>query len=157
MKRFLILLPAFLLLTSPHAQQAKGRMGFVTVQQLVAAIPGNANYLALSKKADADLRKQQQNVQALMQKASSSPTDANRAAVSKAQQAFVNSQKTYQAQMATAFKPLAGKLDGAIAKTAKANGFSVVLEKQVAGRTKLVVYANASTDLTAAVLKELKK
>ncbi|MFC3862114.1 OmpH family outer membrane protein [Deinococcus antarcticus] len=157
MKRFLFLLPIALLITSPHAQNGRGRVGFVNVPKLVTALPGGANYTAIRKKADTDLTNQQKNLQALLTKVNASPTAANKAAFSKAQQTYANSQKTYQTQIANAFKPLATKLNGAIAKVAKANGFNVVLDQEVAARTRLVVYANGTSDLTAAVTKELKK
>lgn len=157
MKRFLLLLPLALLMTAPHAQNTRSRLAFVNVPQLVAAMPGGANYTALTKKADTDLANQQKNLQSLLTKVNASPTTANKAAFTKAQQNLATSQKNYQTQMANAFKPLATKLNASIAKVAKANGYSVVLDRQVAARTNLVVYANSSTDLTAAVLKELKK
>lgn len=157
MKRLFLLLPMALLLTAPQAQSGKGRLGFVNVPQLVAAMPGGANYTALRKKADTDLGQQQKNLQTLLVKVNGSPTAANKAAVTKAQQTFAKAQKNYQTQIAAAFKPLATKLNSAIAKTAKANGYSVVLDRQVAATTRLVVYANSSTDLTAAVMKEIKK
>lgn len=157
MKRFLLLLPLALLATAPQAQNNKNRVGFVNVPQLVSTMPGGANYTALRKKADTDLANQQKNLQALVTKANASPTAANKAAVTKAQQTFTNAQKNYQTQIANAFKPLATKLNTSIARVAKANGYSVVLDRQVAARSSLVVYANSSTDLTAAVQKELKK
>lgn len=156
MKRFLILLPLSLLLTSPHAQNVRSRIGFVNQAQLVASMPGGTNYVNLRKKADTDLGKQQQNIQSLMNKANASPTAANRAAVTKAQQAFTTAQKNYNAQLDKAFKPMASKLNTAIAKVAKANGYSVVMDRQKAATSSLVVYANSATDLTAAVLKQLK-
>lgn len=157
MKNFFVLLPLALLLTVPHAQQKKSRVAFVNVSQLVAALPSSSSYLTLSKNADADLAKRQAALRTLLAKAQSSPTAANRAALTKAQKDYAAAQKGYQSRLASAFKPLASKLDSAIAATAKANGFSVVLDRQVAARTSLVVYANPTTDLTQAVLKKIKK
>lgn len=144
--------------TVPHAAPAKNRVGFVDVQKLVAAVPGSANYLSVTKNADADLTKRQKTLQTLLNKANTSKTAADRNAFTKAQQDYVAAQKKYQTQIATAFKPLAGKIDAAVRTTAKANGYSVILDRQVAARSKLVVYANDSaTDITAAALKALKK
>lgn len=157
MKPFLIVLPVFLLLTVPHAQQGKGRVGFVSVKQLVSAMPGNASYLSISKKADADLLNQSKNLQSLIAKATSSPTATNKAAVTKAQQTFATAQKNYRTQLDNASKPLKTKLDAAIAKVARANGYSVVLDSTVAAQSKLVIYGSTANDLTAAVTKELKK
>ena len=48
-------------------------------------------------------------------------------------------------------------MDKAIAKVAKAQGFSVVMSRQVAAQSGLVVYADEDTDLTQAVIQELKR
>lgn len=157
MKPFLTLLPLALLLTVPHAQQSKSRIGFVDVQKLVAAVPGNTAYLNLSKSADADLNKRDQAIRALVTKANTSKSVADRTALQKAQQASLTAQKDYQTRLAAAFKPLAGKIDGAIASVAKSNGYTVVMDRGVAARTKLIVYGATSTDLTEAALKVLKK
>lgn len=161
MNKSAFFLPLALLVTTlpatAQAQAARNRVAFVNVPQLVAAVPGNSNYLTISKAADADLGKRQQSLQSLIAKAQSQPTAANRNAAIKAQQDFVAAQKSYQTKLASAFKPLAGKINSTIASVARSNGFSVVLDSQVAARSKLVVYAAPTTDLTQAVLKALKK
>lgn len=157
LRPLLLCLAGSALLTVPQAQQSKNRVGLVNVQQLVAGMPGSASYVSISKKADTDLAAQQKNLVTLANKASSSPTAANKAALTKAQQTFQNAQKSYQTQLNTAAKPLMTKLDASIARVAKANGYSVVMDSTVARRSQLVVYANTATDLTQAVLKDLKK
>lgn len=156
-KKIFVLFPLALLLTVPHAQQKKSRVAFVNVPQLVSALPNSSAYLTLRKNVDADLTKRQASIRTLLTKAQSSPTAANRNALTKAQKDYAAAQKGYQSRLANAFKPLASKLDSAIATAAKANGYSVVLDRQVAARSGLVVYANPATDLTQAVLKNLKK
>ena len=42
-----------------------------------------------------------------------------------------------------------------VARVAKANGYSVVMDRQVAAQTRLIVHANSTADLTAAVIKAL--
>ncbi|SMB93821.1 OmpH family outer membrane protein [Deinococcus hopiensis] len=153
-----LILPLALLLTAPHAQQRKSRVGFVDVQQVVAKLPGSATYLKLSQSSDKDLKAKQDNLQKLAAKASKSRSAADKQALAKAQQAYVNAQKGYQQRLAAEFRPLSGKINAAVASAAKSNGFSVVLARRVAAQSKLVVYANSSaTDLTPAVLKVLKK
>ena len=158
MKRFLTLLPLALLLTVPHAQQSRSRVGFVNVQQLVSSMPGSAPYLTLRKNVDTDLGKREQSIQTLAAKATRSRSASDRAALQKAQQDYANIQKGYASRLATTFKPLSSKLDKAISGVARSSGFGVVFDQQVAARSKLVVYANTSaTDLTPAVLKAIKK
>lgn len=157
MNKLLMLSPLLLLMTVPHAQQKRSRVAFVNVQQLVAALPGNSNYLTLSKNVDRDLNKRQQHIRTLLSKAQSSPTAENRAALTKAQQDYEKAQTSYQARLAAAFKPLAGKIDSSITQAARSQGFSIVIDQQVAARSSLVIYAHPHTNLTPSVLKLLKK
>jgi len=155
--RALLILPLALLVTAPQAQQRKSRVGFVDVQQAVTALPGSAAYLKLSKSAEADLKAKQSNIQKLATRANTSRKAADRQALAKAQQAFVSAQRGYQGRLATAFKPLATKVNGAVATAARSNGYTIVLDRRVAAQSKFVVYANtAATDLTPAVIKVLK-
>ncbi|EYB67905.1 outer membrane chaperone Skp [Deinococcus phoenicis] len=158
MRNAFLILPLALLMTVPHAQQKGKRVGFVDVQQAVTALPGSSTYLNLSKKVDADLKAKQTNLQQLAARAASSRSAADRQALQKAQQSFVSAQQGYQQRLATEFKPLASRINSAVASVAKANGYSVVMDRRVAAQSNLVVYANnQSTDLTAAVVKALKK
>ncbi|WP_034383797.1 OmpH family outer membrane protein [Deinococcus sp. YIM 77859] len=158
MKNAFLILPLALLATVPQAQQKTHRLGFVDVQQAVAALPGSSAYLNLSKKVDADLKARQQNIQTLAAKAASTRSAADRQALQKAQQSFLSAQKGYQQRLSTEFKPLASRINAAVASVARANGYTVVMDRRVAAQTSLVVYANnQDTDLTAAVVKALKK
>lgn len=158
MKPALLILPLALLATVPQAQQRRSRVGFVDVRQVVTALPGNAAYLALSKRVDADLKGKQTSLQQLVARANSTRSAADRQAAQRAQQAFVSAQQGYQQRLATEFKPLAGRINTTVANVAKASGFTVVLDSRVAAQTALVVYANTqATDLTPAVLKAIKK
>lgn len=153
-----LILPLALLSTVPHAQQTRSRVGFVDVQQAVAALPGSSAYLTLSKKVDADLSARQANLQKLSAQATRTRSNADRAALQRAQQGFVSAQQGYQGRLATAFQPLASKLNKTVAGVARGSGFTVVLDRRVAAQSKLVIYANTQvTDLTPAVIRALKK
>ncbi|MBB6016518.1 OmpH family outer membrane protein [Deinococcus radiopugnans] len=157
MNKFLILLPLALLATVPHAQGAKNRLGLVDVQAAVKALPASKAYLDLSARVDADLKARRGKIDELAGKAASSGSAADRKALLDAQQAYNSTQTAYRGRIATAFEPVAAKLNAAVAKVAKANGYSVVMDQRVAAQNRLVIYANASaTDLTAAVIKALK-
>lgn len=157
-KPFFLLAPLFLLATAPQAQTKRTRIGFVNVAQVVAAVPGGAAYNDLRKKVDADLLKRQKSIQQLATKANRTRAKADITALNKAQQSFVSAQKSYNSRLAAAFKPVASRVDSTIAAVAKSGGFSVVLDREVAARSRLVVYGNnASTDLTPNILKALKK
>ncbi|GAA5531858.1 OmpH family outer membrane protein [Deinococcus aluminii] len=158
MRNAFLILPLALLATVPHAQQRASRVGFVDVQQAVAALPGSSTYLNLTKKLDADLKAKQTNLQNLAAKAASTRSAADQQALQKAQQSFVSAQRDAQKRLEGEFKPLASRINSAVASVAKSNGYSVVMDRRVAAQSNLVVYANnAATDLTAAVVKALKK
>ncbi|WP_027459722.1 OmpH family outer membrane protein [Deinococcus murrayi] len=154
----LFLLPLALLSTVPQAQQSRARVGFVNVQQAVAAMPNSANYLSLQKRVDADLAAKQANLQKLATQAQKTRKAADVQAYQKAQQSLVAAQKNYNARLAKEFAPLQSRLNSVVAAVARSSGFTVVLDRRVAAQSGVVVYANtAVTDLTPAVVKALKK
>ena len=158
MRKAFLILPLALLASVPHAQQRGSRVGFVDVQQAVATLPGSSTYLSLSKKIDADLTKKQKRIQQLASRAAASRSAADQRALQAAQRDLLATQKGHQSRLSTAFKPLASRINSAVASVAKSNGYSVVLDRRVAAQSRLVVYANTqATDLTAAVVKALKK
>jgi outer membrane protein len=152
------LAPLALFALQPHAQQSKTKLGIVNVQTVVAAIPGSASYVALTKKADADIQAQAKAVQTLLAKASATgATAASRTAYTTAAKKYQTSAQGYQKQLQAAFAPLAGRVNKAVSSVAKTGGFSVVLDQRVAHDTRLIIYANPqTTDLTAAVTAKLK-
>lgn len=152
----MLLLPLALLATVPHAQSAKNRVGLVDVQAAVKALPASKAYLDLSARVDADLKGKRQKIDALAARAAATASAADRKALMDAQQAYNSAQTGYQGRLATAFQPVSVKLNAAVAKVARANGYSVVMDRQVAAQTRLIVYANSTADLTAAVIKALK-
>lgn len=158
MKPILLILPLALIATVPHAAQTRARMGIVDVQQVVAALPGSASYLSLTKRVDADLQGKQAKLQQLVSRANASRRAADIQAVQKAQREFLSTQQSYQQRLNTEFKPLAGKINTTVANVARASGFTVVLDRRVAAQSNLVVFANtATTDLTPAVLRAIKR
>lgn len=158
MRYALLLLPLALLSTVPQAQKTRSRVGFVNVQQAVAAMPNSASYLSLQKRVDADLKAKQTNLQKLAAQAQKTRKTADVQAYQKAQQGLVTAQKNHQTRLAKEFKPLQTRLNSVVAAVARSSGFSVVLDRRVAAQSGVVVYANSqTTDLTTAVVKALKK
>lgn len=155
MNRILILLPLALLATVPHAQQAKNRVAVVNVQNVIKNMSGSKTYLDLTSKSNTDLKARQASIQTLAAKAARGSA-ADKAALTKAQQDYAKARNSYITQIETAFKPLATKVNSAVAKVAKTNGYSIVLDANVANDTNLIVHANSAVDLTQAVLKEVK-
>ncbi|GAA0522136.1 OmpH family outer membrane protein [Deinococcus depolymerans] len=154
MNRIMLILPLALLTTVPHAQQSKNRVGILNVQTVVKAMPSAKAYLDLNARAASDLAAKQKSVQAL---AAKTATAADRAALTKAQQAYAAARADYAKRIDEAFRPVGTKMNAAVAKVARANGYTVVLDERVAAQTSLIVYANeGATNLNNAVIKELK-
>lgn len=157
MNKVLILFPLALLATVPHAQGARNRLGLVDVQAAVKALPASKAYLDLSARVDADLKAKRGQIDELAARAVATGSAADRKTLLDAQGAYNSAQSGYRKRIATAFQPVAAKLNAAVAQVARANGYSVVMDQQVAAQNRLVIYANSSaTDLTAAVIKALK-
>lgn len=150
---------AVLLVTMPQAQKASVKIGIVNVQKVLEVAPGGAGLASLRKQVDADLKKQATNIQALQQKvASGSATAADRQTLATATQTYNATGQRYQKQLQDRFAPVAKTVNTAVAATAKAQGYNLVLDYAVAQQSGLVIYAETSKmDLTQAVIKQLKK
>lgn len=151
---------ALFILLSLGAQAAPvkaGKIGFVDVEKVLQGNAKGQSYVKLAQILDASLAKQAQQLQALQQKAvSAKATAADRSAFLKAQAAYHAAVKSAAAQRQKAFAPLSSSVNAAVSQAAKAQGFTVVFDKQVAAHG-LVIYANdQTTDLTSAVQKAMK-
>ena len=149
---------AVLLVTNPKAQKTGTKIAIVDVQKVLSAAPGGSGLAALRKQVDADLSKQATTIRTLQQKvAAGSATAADRQALNTAMQTYSAASERYQKQLATKFEPVAKTVNNAVAKAAKAQGYSLVLDYSIAQQSGLVIYADLkSTDLTQTVIKQLK-
>ncbi|TSA85862.1 OmpH family outer membrane protein [Deinococcus detaillensis] len=136
-----------------------GKLGLVDVQQVIASSKGGADFTAINKKADSALAIQVKTIQTLQNKISSGKASAaDVQTLSKAQTTYQTASKTYDAQRQKAFAPIAPAVNAAVAAAAKAQGYTVVLDKRKAAASGVIIYANSqTTDLTAAAQKALKK
>lgn len=150
---------AVLLVTTPHAQKSGSKVGIVNVQQVLAAAPGGAGLASLRKQVDADLKKQADGIRALQQKvATGGATPADRQALQTALQTYNAAGQRYQKQLQERFAPVSKTVNGAVSAAAKAQGYNLVLDYTIAQQSGLVIYADVkNTDLTQAVIKQLKK
>ena len=153
-----LLAPLALVALQPHAQQGKNRVGIVNVQSVVSGMPGGTDFVALSKKADADIQVQVKAVRALLIRANARGSSAaDKSAYAVAAKKYQASAQSYQKQLASSFAPLAGRVNTAVTAVARAGGYSVVFDQKVARDNGVVIYANAqATDLTAAVTAKVK-
>ena len=139
----------------PHAQTASQKIGFVDVSQVLAAHPSNTSIKALQAKADTELKGLDTQIKAIQAKG----TSATAAEKDQATQLIATIQakaKDYDAQISKAITPVETAVDAAVTSTARAQGFSIIMDKKLAANG-LVIYADPSTDLTDAVVKNLKR
>ncbi|GGO21963.1 OmpH family outer membrane protein [Deinococcus humi] len=139
---------------APHAQTTPQKIGFVDVSKLLAAHPNDKDIKAIQTKADAELSPLDKQVKAIDAKG------ANATAAEKQQRETLV--KTIQSKAADYDKQIDPKItavekavDAAVSSVAKANGYSVVMDKSVAANG-LVIYADPSTEITDAALKAVK-
>ncbi|GGI72217.1 OmpH family outer membrane protein [Deinococcus wulumuqiensis] len=138
---------------APHAQTPAQKVGFVNVDALFAAHPGNKDVLAMSESLnkDAALTDTVNKLRAIDAKGASAT------AAEKQQRETLLA--TYNAKT-KALNDKTAQVETAIDKSlndyAKANGFSVIMDRAIAQQSGLVIYADSSTDLTDAVKKTIK-
>ncbi len=140
---------------APHAQTAPQKIGFVDVQKLLTSHPSNPEIEAIQKKADAELSVMDKQIKAIDAKGAQAT-----AADKQSREQLI---KTLQAKAAEYDKQLQPKIavvetavDAAIDKVAKANGFGVIMDRNVAKNSGLVVYADPAAEMTDATVKALK-
>lgn len=154
-----VLLALGALLTPMLAQNktVASRVGFVDADALVQAHPDYKKIQEVQSQARKELAPLEEKLKPLDEKVRAGQATA------KERQDYEALAKTYQATLKKwqdrqnqVLKPILEDVDKAIAKVAKAQGFSVVMSRQVAAQSGLVVYADEDTDLTQAVIQELK-
>ena len=158
----LLLAIAFSLLGIAHAQTTPapptGGICFVNAQRVLEANPDGAKVLEAHKRAEEELKPLQGQIQMLQQKiAAGNATAAER----QQYETLIKSYQTRAAALQDAQNKLLGPItravDAAVAKVAPVRGCAVVLDRAIAASSGLVIYADASADITDAVIAELLK
>lgn len=152
------LLTLTLLLAGSGLAASATKIGFIDVDKIKAQHPSNKTITQLEKEASSALDPIRKKITDL-QKAvgSSKPTAAQEKQYKDLQTQYNNTFEKYQKQIKPKLDAMAKSIDTAIQKVAKAQGFQIIMSKNVAASSGLVVYADEkSTDVTAAVIKALK-
>ncbi|UBV43833.1 OmpH family outer membrane protein [Deinococcus taeanensis] len=142
-------------MVAPHAQTTPQKVGFVDVSKLLAAHPNDKDIKAIQAKADAELAALDKQVKAIDAKGASASAaeKQNRDALVKTIQAKA---AEYDKQLDPKITAVESAVDTAVGSVAKANGFSIVMDKGVAAKSGLVIYADTSAEITDAVVKAIK-
>ncbi len=155
-----LLLALGALLTPMWAQNRNvaTRVGFVDADALVQAHPDYKKVQDLQAQARKELAPLEEKLKPLDQKIRSGQATAKeRQDYEALLKTYQDTLKKWQDRQNPVLKPILEEVDQALAKVAKAQGFAVVMSRQVAAQSGLVVYADEDTDLTQAVIRELRK
>ncbi|MDM7324735.1 MAG: OmpH family outer membrane protein [Thermus sp.] len=148
-------------LLTPMLAQNKNvatRVGFVDADTLVQAHPDYKKIQDLQAQARKELGPLEEKIKPLETKIRSGQATAKeRQDYEALVKTYQDTVKKWQDRQNPVLKPILEDVDRAIAKVAKAQGFSVVMSRQVAAQSGLVVYADEDTDLTQLVVRELKR
>lgn len=140
---------------APHAQTTPQKVGFVNVQKLLSAHPNDKELQAIQKKANDELGALDKQIKAIDAKgaAATAAEKQNRTTLVSTIQAKA---KAYDDQMKPKVAAVEKAVDTAVNTVAKQNGYSIVMDSNVAAGSSLVIFAENGTDLTDAALKALK-
>ncbi|PZA07969.1 MULTISPECIES: OmpH family outer membrane protein [unclassified Meiothermus] len=162
MKGFLRFVPVwlgFVLVASPLVAQHQPvlKVGFMDSQKVVQAHPRYKEIQAVIEQAQKELRPLEDQLKALQPKIQAG------SATAKEQQNFQTLRNAYQQasqkwaeRQAKALEPITKQIDAEIARFAKAQGFGIILNRQVAASSGLVLYGDDSLDVTDGVIKAVK-
>lgn len=140
---------------APHAQTAPQKIGFVDVQRLLSSHPADKDVKSIQQKANTELGALEQQIKAIDAKgaqASAAEKQSRTTLVSTIQAKA----KTYDDQLKPKTDAIEKAVDTAVSAVAKNNGVGIVMDRGVAARSGLVIYADNGTDMTDAALKALK-
>lgn len=140
---------------APHAQTPAQKVGFVDVAKLLAAHPNDKDIKKIQEAANKELDDLNKKVKDIDAKGASA-TAAERQTREQLVATIQTKAKNYQAQIDPKVQVLEKAVDTAVNSVSKANGYSIVMDRGVAARSNLVIYADETTDLTNAALKILK-
>lgn len=140
---------------SPQAQTTGQKVGFVNVDALFAAHPGDKEIKALQTKYKKEMGDLSNKIKALNAKGAKI-TASEKDQRAQMMTTYNTKAKSYDQQIKAKGTPIEKSIDTALAKYAKENGYSIIMNSTVAQQTGLVVYADSSSNLTEAVKKIVK-
>ena len=134
-------------------------IAFVQTSKVLAAHPAGKAAEALTQQARAELQQIATTLQPLVTKANGGQTltPAERNTLELSQRTYQETQARYQQEIQNAAKPAEAEINQIITQIAEANGYTLVLNREVAGGSALVVYGAPSVpDITEAVIAQIQ-
>ncbi|MBZ9749325.1 OmpH family outer membrane protein [Deinococcus sp. HMF7604] len=140
---------------SPHAQTTPQKVGFVDVAKLLAAHPADKEIQEIQKKADAELGAIDKQIKAIDAKGTAA-TAADKQTRETLVKTIQSKADAYDKQMQPKIAVVEKAVDTAISAVAKSNGYGIIMDRDVASKSGLVIYADATAEITDAVAKAVK-
>ncbi len=158
MKRSFWLVPIAVLSFGALAQDSAAKIGFVSIRALLEDTPEGQAVLELRQAANQELQPIQNQLAAYNQKAQAGTlNEADRAQANLLQLDYSQKIQDYQAKFDAAYSSFSQLIDSLIAQTAKVQGFSAVMNSEIAASSGLVIYADPeATNLTEDVKAKLQ-
>lgn len=157
----LSLLPVLAFASAQDAAPAAGlSIAFIQSSQVLAAHPAGQQAAQLSEQARTELQQITQNVQPLIDKrnAGQQLTAEEQNTLELSQRTLQETQQRYQQEIDAAAQPAEQAIDGIIQQVAAENGYSLVLNREIASTSGLIVYADpaAVPDITEQVVAAIQ-
>lgn len=145
--------------TVPQAQNTAHKIGFVNVQTAIEAAPQYAAIRTAQQQAEAQLKPTVDQITALQPKmANNTATAAERQQYNTLVQTYQTRSQQLNTQLDAQLQPVLTRVNAAVANVARAQGFTVVMDRAVAAQSGLVIFANEqATDFTAAVVTAVRQ
>ncbi|MVN86215.1 OmpH family outer membrane protein [Deinococcus sp. HMF7620] len=140
---------------APHAQTTPQKVGFVDVAKLLAAHPADKEIQEIQKKADAELGAIDKQIKAIDAKGTAA-TAADKQTRETLVKTIQSKADAYDKQMQPKIAVVEKAVDTAISAVAKSNGYGIIMDRDVASKSGLVIYADATAEITDAVAKAVK-
>ena len=144
-----------------NAQDAAAPLSiaFVQTSKLLAAHPAGKAAETLTQQARAELQQIATGLQPLIDKSSSGQqlTPEERNTLELSQRTYQETQARYQQEIQAAAQPATKEINEIVTKIAEANGYTLVLNRELAATSSLVVYGAPNVpDITQEVIKEIQ-
>ncbi len=141
------------------AQESQTKIGFVDSQAVISAHPDGVKTDALKEQARQEIEAIQVEIKTLVDSTNGAqPTADQQSRFQLLQQTLADTRKRYEEEIVETVKPALAAVDEAIRTVAQENGYTIILDRGVAGpqQLNLVVYAEDGLDITDLVIERVR-
>lgn len=141
------------------AQQEPLSIAFIRTSVVLAAHPAGQQVAQLTEQARTELEEIATTLQPLVARANAGEqlTPEERDTLELSQRTYQETQARYQQEIQTAGQPAEAAIDSIIRQVAEENGYTLVLNQDVAASSQLIVYAvDGVPDITEEVIARIE-